>query len=420
MKFPTEKHLRDFEKDRFNYENLSKKILDEILLKMELPNCFGLYGNWGSGKSTILEYIRQHLTAGSKDKYKDITPIYFEAWKYEYSDQNDLLFALLSCIQKVSNLERNKWKQLLIDAAVVTSGVLRKLELADVQETVANFELFEGKVLDEHERWVDKVEGLRMSFEKTISQVLKKQKSSKLLIFVDDLDRCLPENTVKLLEGIKNFLLVQNTLFVLAVDRRIVGEMVEKKYGLHDGYGDEYLMKIIHYYYELPTVTLKDIVDEVFSIHAIKSSERQRAYVTDFLKSEAREPRAAKHLLHQFGVVLSLSEEAKKSIVEDEQDIRVQYLFLASFLLTKYSKLFSSGDPSRLLRSIRESATALWSLQNRTDEYRKAVEAYSLSPEIRNKLENIIQYPITTGREASPNRFIDVEQLSTAISRLRT
>ena len=419
-KFPTEKYLHDFEKDKFNYGPLSKKILDEILLKMELPNCFGLYGNWGSGKSTMLHYMRRHLANGSKNKYKEITPIYFEAWKYEYSDQSDLLFALLSSIQQHSGISAGVWKKFLVDVAVVASGVLRKSKIVDIKETAKDFELFESKIFKEHERWFDRVEGLQESFKTLIAQVLKKNKSSKLVVFIDDLDRCLPENAVKLLEGIKNFLLAENTLFVLAIDRRIIGEMVEKKYGLHYGYGEEYLMKIIHYYYELPTVTLKEVVDEVFSMHDIKSTERQRAYVTEFLRNEAKEPRSAKHLLHQFGMSLGLSESAKQSIQEDNQDVRVQYLFVASFLLTKFSKIFSTGDSKRVLRNVKESATQLIVGNNRGDEYRKAMEAYSMSPEVRNKLENIIQYPITSGREASPGKFIDVDQLSTAIRQLRT
>ncbi len=419
MKYPTEKHIQEFKGDKFGFENLSKEILDEILLKMELPNCFGLYGNWGSGKSTVLSYVRQHLKEEKNEEYKKITAVYFEAWKYEYSEQNDLLFALLNCIKKQSGADTPLWKKLMVDVAVVASGVLAKLQIGNLENTTKDFELMESKILEKHERWVDKVEEFQSSFEKVIEEVLKKKKCSKLIVIIDDLDRCLPENAVKLLEAIKNFLFIKNTLFIFAIDRRIISEMIEAKYGLHRGYGDEYLMKIIHYYYELPIVNLKVVVDEIFSTHSLESTERQRQYIVNFLKQEAKEPRFAKHLLHQFAIALRISENAKEALKEDKEGVHIQYLFVAIYLLTTFPKLFSVGDPTILLRNIRDSAALIISGQNRGDEYSKVTVANSINPEVRNKLEGILLHTINTGRESSPPRLIDVDRLSVAMRQLR-
>lgn len=419
MKYPSEKHIQEFNGDKFGFENLSKEILDEILFKMELPNCFGLYGNWGSGKSTLLNYIKQHIEEEENEEYKKTAVIYFEAWKYEYSEQNDLLFALLNCIKKQSGVDTPLWKKLMVDVAVVASGVLAKLHIGNLQKTTEDFELIESEVLERHERWVDKVEEFQSSFEKVIEKVLEAKKCSRLIVIVDDLDRCLPENAVKLLEAIKNFLFIKNTLFILAIDRRIISEMVEAKYGLHRGYGDEYLMKIIHYYYELPIVNLKVVVDEIFSTHGIESTERQRQYIVNFLKQEAKEPRFAKHLLHQFAISVRISENAKQSLKEDKDGVQVQYLFVASYLLTTFPKLFSAGDSTNILRNIRDTANLILSGQNRNDEYSKVAVANSINSEVRNKVETILMHTINTGRESSPPRLIDVDRLSVAIRHLR-
>ncbi len=419
MSFPTEKHLQDFEKDKFNYKTLSKRILDEVLLKMELPNCFGFYGNWGSGKSTIINYIQQHLGEKTDESYKKVIFVYFEPWKYEYSNQSDLLFALLNCIKKKHNNNKNVWKKIMVDVAVIGSSILRKTTLADTQEIVGDFKIFEDKFLNEHEIWIDKIEELQKNFEEVIAKTLKKNKASKLVIFIDDLDRCLPENAVKLLEGIKNFLLIENTLFVIAIDRRVISEMVEKKYGLHDGYGDEYLTKIIHYYYELPTVSLKDVIKETLSTHNIETNESQCGYMAEFLKDEAKEPRYAKHIIHQLGMAINLSEDSKKDIKEDTQNTSLKYLFVASFLLTKFPKLFSSGDPATLIRNIRDSANILKTGNNHGDEYRKIVDSYNISQEIRTKLENIVQHSISRVGESSPEKIINSEKLTKAIKQLR-
>ncbi len=345
MKFPTEKNLQEFQNDKFDYTSLSEMILNKILLEMELPNCFGLYGNWGSGKSTILHYIKKHLE-GIRGGAQKILTVHFEPWKYEYSDKKDLLFALLNCIKKESKTDNRIWKKLLVDAIAALSGVLRETKIINMQDTVTDFNILEKKFFKEHQSWIDKIEEFKNDFEKIIKKILQKRNSSKLIVFIDDLDRCLPENAVKLLESIKNFLSVESTLFVLAIDRRVISEMIEKKYGLHDGYGDEYLMKIIPYFFELPTVNLKDIVNGILRDHGIRTfTERQSGYIIEFLRNnEAREPRVAKYIINQFCMNILLVNGVKGEIEQDLKNNtsgrKLEYAFIASFLLTKFPKLF--------------------------------------------------------------------------------
>jgi nucleoside-triphosphatase THEP1 len=419
MKFPTEKHLEEFTKDKFGYSNISKKILDDILLEMELPNCFGLYGNWGSGKSTLISYLKKYLK--EEPKYKKIISTTFEPWKYEYSEQKDLLYALLNCIKKEGGISSKKWKRVLTDAAVISSGLLRYAKLVDLHNVSKDFNIFEKKIYDEHEKWIDKVEEFKRKFNQIIIDVLKKKKASKLIVFIDDLDRCLPENSVKLLEGIKNLLSVENTLFVIAVDRRIVSEMIQKKYGLHNGYGDEYLMKIIHYYYELPNVDLSDVVTDLLNMHLIKCNEMQKNYIVAFLKNQASEPRIAKHVLHQFGMSIALSKKAQKEISEDNTGTSLQYFFVASFLLIKFKNLFSTGEPAFLLSGLIQYANLQPSSSYSNELQRITENIGSLDPEKRDKLKDIIsRHPIKTGTEASaPSTINDAWKLSRAIQDLR-
>ena len=395
MKFPTEKHLQDFQGDKFGYTDLSRKILDEILLEMELPNCFGLYGNWGSGKSTILHFVQEHLR---EEKYKGIIPVYFEAWQYEYAEQKDLLFALLNCIKEKSGTNRTLFQRLQVDAAAIAVGVPDLLaggKLGDfVGRVGSNLSKFEQRLLKEHKRWVDRIKEFKVEFSSVIKKALTKNNASKLFIFVDDLDRCLPENAVKLLEGIKNFLSVENICFILAIDRRVVGEMIEKKYGLHDGYGDEYLMKIVHYYYELPTVSLKEAVASILATHDLKPTERQTAYIVNFLHEEAREPRKAKHIVHQFCMAVLLSREGRKELETDSTETKLQYAFVASYLLTMFSSTFSLGNPLELLKNVRESAQAKHGNDHGTDAHREILEKYKIEPLTRKKLEATLGHRI--------------------------
>lgn len=417
--FPTEKHLHDLRMDKFGYASLSKKILDDVLLKMELPNCFGLYGNWGSGKSTMIHYIKSHL-GGKQKKYQGIKTVYFEPWKYEYSNHKDLLLALLQGIKKSLGISdsNSTWKRLIVDALVIASGIARFASTNNSISSVSeDFSAAEKIVFDEYEAWVNKVEGFKTVFETTIREGLGD--NTKLIVFIDDLDRCLPDNAVKLLEGIKNFLSVENTLFVVAIDKRVVSEMIEKKYGLYKGYGDEYIMKIVHYYYELPAINLKEVIWEILHSYNLNPTDQQCAYITEFSHSFAKEPRVAKHLVHQFCIRTHLSQTAKANLAKDSAGKQMEHLFIASFLLVKFPKLFSDIDPKERLDRLMNIRDGL-SVKSNSDavKYTNIVnkDKYITDKE-RRSLEAIMQYPINRGN--SQEQVLDIAQLNVAMNSLK-
>lgn len=342
-KFPTEKPLT------WNPSELSRKILEKVLLEMELPNCFGLYGNWWSWKSSVLKWIQEIIDS----EYTKIMYIHFDAWKYEYSKDNDLLFALLSEIKKKFNLSKENWKKLSVITWTVFSSLIKSISIDiwwigikwdsfSLQEISKEWEFLESKLLSDHERWIDTIESFKKDFEKIIKEWLAKNKTEKLIIFIDDLDRCLPENTVKLIETIKNFLSVENTLFVFAVDQRVVSEMIEKKYGLHHGYWDEYLLKIISYNFELPPTDLWTEIERIFTSHDIKGNLNV-PLLQEFIKQFCKEPRIAKHFVQQLCIYINLNNKIQEWILEDESQARIYYLFVALFMIRKFPKIFGQS-----------------------------------------------------------------------------
>lgn len=353
--FPTEKHINDFAQDKFKYEELSKRLIDNILLQMELPNCFGLYGNWGTGKSSLIHFILKHLN--EKKEYAEISPIYFEPWKYEYSDQKDFLYALLRLIKKSFGMNNKVWKRLLVDAIAISTGLLKNFNV-DLQSAESDIKTIENEVFAEYELWIDQVEKFQTSFTTIIAQGLKKVNKTKLIIFIDDLDRCLPENAIKLIEAIKNFLSVENTLFVIAIDKRVVAEMIQSKFGLHQGYGEEYLMKIIHYNYELPAPDLNCIIEEVFASYNLVVTKNQLETISSFFKYHVKEVRVSKHYLHQFCMKIILTFPKKRIDKILKKNYSFEFLFIASFVLSKYSYLFT-GSKSSLTQDIIEKLSEL-------------------------------------------------------------
>ena len=81
---------------------------------------------------------------------------------------------------------------------------------------------------------------------KEIEGILKETVGKKLVIFIDDLDRCSMENTLAMLESMKLFLMVDNVIAVVAVDMEKIESAWGVKYGraAKDGTGAGYVEKL--------------------------------------------------------------------------------------------------------------------------------------------------------------------------------
>lgn len=364
MRFRTETHLEAIDdKDRFRFGDLSKNVLDQVLLQMETPNVLGIYGNWGSGKSTIVHFLMQHI----KKDAKHFRTVYFHPWKYEYANSRDLLYALLKKIEAELGDKKAKkdrqWKELSSSLITIGAWGLKygTAGVIDAKELSENLEYFD-KLVGLHDDWVDETEAFQSKFEKLVDSSLKDGET--LLIVIDDLDRCLPENAVTLLESLKTLFFAKRTLCIVALDRRVVSEMISKKFGLRNSYGDEYLMKIIPYFIELPRVEIASVVKEMCETFSITKDAALMDYFSEFLRRFAPEPRRAKFHIHQFGMRLALGgEQMQKDLsaryVQSDaiQGSRLTDFFVMSFVATTFPALFSQGHTAAVLSMAHSRAT---------------------------------------------------------------
>ena len=123
-----------------------------------------------------------------------------------------------------------------------------------------------GDYLKEVETTVHNVRSFRNDFQK----LLEKTHLKAFVILIDDLDRCSPERVIENLEAVKLFLNVDNTAFVVAVDRRIVENAIRIRYSeLFSGEREtpagqdtlvtDYLEKLIQIPYTLPKLTPHEV-----------------------------------------------------------------------------------------------------------------------------------------------------------------
>lgn len=269
-----------------------------------LPITIGVFGDWGSGKSSVLQIVKE---AFDKDADKDSLCIYFNGWTFEGYD--DAKAALLNSILK--ELEDNKkipdaikdtikekakklWKSidwmrgagmvmknvaLPAVTAYFTGGlslvpfaiqklaewgnnpeiIIKKLQSDEGKEIFKSF-IKEGKENDRN------ITNAVAEFRKDFSELLDATNFKRLVVIIDDLDRCSPERIIENLEAIKLFLNVPKTAFVIGADPRIVKYAIEYKYKNNKEIEDDnnriiidYLEKLIQLPYSLPRLSESEV-----------------------------------------------------------------------------------------------------------------------------------------------------------------
>lgn len=280
-------------------------LVDVIRDETVLPVTIGVFGDWGSGKSSILKIMYNELAAEDKDELKDETlVIYLNGWVFEGYD--DAKAALMETI--IEHFEKHKrfgsivkekakkliksvrwmrvlglgFKKVIVPGALAyfTGGASLLPMLLDKFKSFKPEELAskltgEGageflKSLVKKPEEEDETTLIR-EFRDDFDDMLKESKIRKLVVIIDDLDRCTPERIIENLEAIKLFLNVQKTAFVIGADPRIVRHAIEHRYKTDDIENStdpnsrnkrivsDYLEKLIQVPYNLPRLSDNEV-----------------------------------------------------------------------------------------------------------------------------------------------------------------
>lgn len=256
-----------------------KIILDDNLT----PSSIGIYGDWGSGKSSLMDLLQYEL---SKDS--DVLCVKFNGWLFEgYEDAKiALVGTILDEISKRKRLTQKAKDSLKAlydntDFIKLTSKIAKygidflltggALTLADITlSSVKNNLVSKAKNANESEI-EDVLNAFKSkevrknvkSFHSDFAKLLEQTKIKRLVVFIDELDRCKHETILETLEAIRLFLFAKGTSFVIGADERQIRYAVQMKYPEVEGnqmdIGKEYLEKLIQYPIRIPQLGQKEV-----------------------------------------------------------------------------------------------------------------------------------------------------------------
>jgi hypothetical protein len=264
--------------DFLGFQHLVSAVTCVVRNEQLLPATIGVFGDWGSGKSSLLEMTKTEL---SKDDGALV--LSFNGWLFEgYEDaKSALMGTILDEIRDNRTLgpkakeiaerlfTRVNWFRVLGTTAKyglafslagpVGLGIAAASDLPNLKAEGAvkarEFDLDSLKAFA-NEGVGEELRRAVREFRGDFKDLLAETKISRLVVVIDDLDRCLPDTVIETLEAIKLFLFVPRTVFILGADERLIEYAVRRRFpeipGTRAEVGRDYLEKLVQFPIRVP------------------------------------------------------------------------------------------------------------------------------------------------------------------------
>lgn len=289
------------------------KGLSEFIRNSDKPITISIQGEWGSGKTSLMNMIEDELCRDGSEEYSSI---WINTWDYFLEDDydaavNKLVMTFIRAIEKkYENIKCRKTKEEIIK---------------DFKKFTVNFSKavfgFIGRDSDSGNEFLDQYLGsdssisirdIRHKFEGFITEITEGSEGvarEAFIIFVDDLDRIRPKLAVTILEALKILFDIKHCVFIIAIDYDVVAKGVEEKYGRIEGNGRDisraYFDKLIQLPFVMPTAKYK-IADMVMGrlrkIEFMNTEHDYRIHKDDIIEifrlTTNNNPRMIKRLLN--------------------------------------------------------------------------------------------------------------------------
>ncbi|RLA66638.1 MAG: hypothetical protein DRQ78_03905 [Epsilonproteobacteria bacterium] len=196
------------------------------------PITIGVQGEWGSGKTSLLNTIKEDLCDKAGAKHY---PIWLNTWEYSLlSSPDETLIKIISgLVSQIGDLTQNQNNENGKKAAAALGSLMKgfggvmggfggkAIEMAGdaIESSTAR------KSSD------NSIKALRIALQDVIDEAIKNSDKKAFIFFIDDLDRLDPSVAVNILELIKNLFDLNNCIFVLAIDYGVVVKGLQSKFG---------------------------------------------------------------------------------------------------------------------------------------------------------------------------------------------
>lgn len=251
--------IRNPDFDEFNRREFSERIAQTVATRKETKSLvIGIYGKWGEGKTTVLNFIDAELK-----RHDNVVDLIFNPWLFP--SETELLIAFYSelskAIGKSLTTQKEDVRRFIKEYVSALAGFFDK---SGAVEKIGGF-LSDIRLEELRDR---------------IGNFLKAQKKL-VVVLIDDIDRLDKNEIHSIFRIIKLSANLENVIYVLAFDREVIEDALSERYvSKNESPGQNFIEKIVQVPINLPKVPKTDLrsfcfkqVDKALNSNEIEVSE---------------------------------------------------------------------------------------------------------------------------------------------------
>jgi len=339
--------------------NLYRDAIVNIVKNSYPKFTMGIFGDWGAGKTTLINSIDKALQTE-----KDLIIVRLEAWRYKREQ-----FALVSMLKTIAyalpaekqfedlrqKLETSAINFLKKTPDILTSIITKYVSEEDEisQEMFDSFKKeFNSKIqliaeLDRDAVYFDGFEEIR----KEIKNLRLDNPAFRIIVFVDDLDKCSPKKALEILEFIRVFHDIEGFIYIIGISQDMMVKLSDIENNETSIEGEHYIKNLIQVPITLPKWSNQDIVKLVRDF--IKKGmihERFKEVVDKNIElisvAVDNNPREIKRFLNNFIVGYEIFSskknfEAKNLIFSSKKNFEAKELLVIQAIHLRWNKFYN-------------------------------------------------------------------------------
>jgi hypothetical protein len=345
--------IDDYEKNpTLEFESLGYTIAN--IIKNTQPRfTIGIYGEWGTGKTTLMKAVEASLNDESNQRQKTLC-IWFNAWRFEREERLAITALLKSIAFSMQGHEKFDTLSKIIFRGLTILGkeVEQKMILdALVKESGVN------ELIDKRIQFFNQVEKRSIYFEgineirKEMQKIRQMENSEdiRVVVFIDDLDRCSSSKALEVLESIKVFLDIDGFVYVVGLSHKTVIKLITQAYDETGIRGEDYIKKII----QIPIRIPKWSPDSIINLMETNLLPQLNEDYAKFLRQNARiisrvineNPRQLKRFINN--VIIAFETFASKQKADTWV---VDEIFLAQIVKSEWAEFYTEFSREKHFR----------------------------------------------------------------------